>query len=131
MQVNFSQPNFGARVKIKPEMKNVTEFGPLKDMKAKLENSGTANVYELGKYTTIDKRNGVHEVLLNGVKFDEVTHKDSDGYFGVAKKFLQKSLDKEDSILAEINPEILSKLNKIREFIKNTGITIENAKKWL
>ena len=51
--------------------------------------------------------------------------------FSAQVNFLQKCCDIEDSLLAEINPEISSKLEKIRNFIKDTGLSIENAKKWL
>ena len=132
MRVNtISKTNFGASIKIDNKYSEMIKYSPLKQMKNSLEKSGTHNVYELGSYKQFYKKSGSHDLFLNGTKFDEISTSVSDGYFGTAKKFLQKSLDKENSILAEINPEISDKLNKIRDYVKNTGLSIENVKKWL
>lgn len=134
MRVDFNSTNtrtFGAQIKVNNNLKEMMNFEPLKEMKTNLESSGTHNVYELGKYSAKDKLNGVYDVLVNGDKFGEITHSSRDGLFTTAKNFLQKSLDKENSILADVNPEISAKLTKIREFIKTTGLEIRNVKNWL
>ena len=135
MRINFdnnvNSRTFGAQIKVDNKLKEMMQFYPLKEMKNNLEASGTHNVYELGKYSATDKLNGTYDVLLNGDKFGEISHKTKEGLFTTAKNFLQKSLEKENSILAEINPQIGSKLNKIRQFVKETGLDVENVKKWL
>ena len=134
MRINFDSTNtrtFGAQVKVSNNLKEMMQFSSLKQMKKTLESSGTSNVYEMGKYTPADKLNGSYDVLLNGDKFGEIPHKTSEGLYTTAKKFLQTSLEKENSILAEISPDISTKLNSIREFIKNSGLDANNVKKWL
>lgn len=132
MKINTTNNiSFGASIKVNNQLKEMMQFGPLKQIKKELEQSGTHNVYELGKYIPNDKLQGSHEVLLNGEKFGELPHKTKEGLFTLAKNFLKNCAEKENSILADINPEINSKLNKIRDFIKESGLSLENVKKWL
>ena len=128
---NGNKNTFQANIKLDSKLNEMTKYGSLKEMKNAILKSETNNIYELGAYKAHDKVSGSYDILMNSNKIDEIPTKSSDGYFGVVKKFLQKSLDKENSILAEINPEISNKLNQIREFVKSTGLTTENVKKWL
>lgn len=130
---NINSTNFGARIQLKNQYKDVLGHGPLKSLHKELTQSGTNNLYELGKatFTNPQKTAGKHDLLLNGEKIDEIIQTPADGTFGLIKNFLQKSLDKELSILPEINKEVAEKLEKVKEFIKTTGLSIENVKKWL
>ncbi len=133
MRTDFSNVNFGARVKVANNYKDMLNFGPLKQLNKQLENSGTENLYELGKatFTNPQRTAGRHEMLLNGQKFDELTQLPQEGTFGLMQNFLKKCLDKENEIVSQINPEISSKLESVREFVKNIGLSVENVKKWL
>lgn len=128
-----NSPNYGAKVKVDFRYKEMLAYSPLKAMTQKLEKSGTENVYELGKatFTNPQRTAGKHEVLLNGQKMDEVVQSPADGTFGLMKNFLQKCIDKENEIVAKINPEISEKLEKVRGFVKELGLSIENTKQWL
>ena len=130
---NINNTNFGARVVLKTPYNDMLGHAPLKKMHEELSKSGTNNVYELGKatFTNPQKTAGKHEVLLNGEKFGEINQSPADGTFGLVKNFLKKSLDKENSILPQINKEVAVKLESVREFINGTGLAIENVKKWL
>lgn len=125
--------NFGARVVLKNQYKDMLGHAPLKSLHNTLLNSKTNNVYELGKstFTNPQKTSGKHEILLNGEKFDEVVQSSQDGTFGLVKNFLQKCVEKENSILPQISEEVATKLDSIRAFIKDTGLAIENVKNWL
>ena len=125
--------NFGAKVNLDFRYRDMAKLGPLKELSQKLEKSGTQNVYEFGKsiYTNPNKTAGKHDILLNGEKFDEVVQVPSGGTFELVKNFLQKCCDKEQELMGKLNPEISSKLDKIREFIKGLGLSVEDAKKWL
>ena len=123
--------NFGAQVKVGYPYKDLLSFAPLKGMHEQLKKSGTENVYEIGK--TVYSQNsklGKNELLLNGEKFAEQRINPADGAFGFMKKFLQKCLDKETTIMAE-TPVVSEKLDKIRALIKDMGLSVENVKKWL
>lgn len=128
-----NQQNFGASVKVNNQFKDMLKFGPLKNLNNQLKNSGTNNVYELGKatYTNPQKTNGKHEILLNGEKIDDVVQNSSDGTFSLMKSFLEKCVEKENSLLPKFNEEIAAKLDKVKATIKETGLSIENVKKWL
>lgn len=130
---NNDNRSFGAQVVLKNKYKDMLGHAPLKKMHEKLVKSGTSNVYEMGKssFTNSIKTAGKHDLLLNGENFDELVQLPSDGTFGLVKNFLQKCLDKEISILPQINNEVAEKLESIRNFIKNTGLAVENVKKWL
>lgn len=130
---NTNNANFGANVILKNQYKDMLGHAPLKKLHNNLLNSKTNNVYELGKATFINtlKNAGKHEILLNGEKFDEVIQTPQDGTFGLVKSFLQKCIEKENSILPQINKEVANKLESIKEFIKSTGLSIENVKNWL
>lgn len=99
---NGNKNTFQASIKLDSKLNEMTKYGSLKDMKNAIQNSQTHNVYELGAYKAHDKLYGAYDVLLNGNKIDEIPSKSSDGYLGLLKKFLQKSLDKENSILVKI-----------------------------
>lgn len=130
---NVNNTNFGARVVLKAPYSDMLGHSPLKKMHDELSKSGTNNVYELGKSTFSNPQRtaGKHEVLLNGEKFGEINQSPADGTFGLVKNFLKKSLDKENSILPQINKEVAWKLEAVREFIKASGLSVENVKKWL
>ena len=131
--LNVGCANFGAKVKIPSNCKDIVPFSPLKELKSQLEKSGTENLYELGEstYTNPQRTAGRHEILLNGLKVDELVQNPADGTFGLMKNYLQKCIDKENQIVAQINPEISSKLAQIKDFIKTLGLSVEDAKKWL
>lgn len=132
INVNNGQ-NFGATVKVGNQYKDMLNYGLIKNLHNQLKNSGTNNVYEMGKstFSNPQKTNGKHELLLNGEKFDELVQSPSEGTFGLLQNFLKKCLDKETALLPEQNPEIAAKLDKIREVIKETGLALENVKTWL
>ena len=130
---SLNSTNFGARVVLKNQYKDMLGHAPLKNIHNELINSKTNNVYEFGKstFTNPQKTSGKHEILLNGEKFDEVVQTPQDGKFGLVKNFLQKCVEKENSLLPQISEEVATKLDSIRAFIKDTGLAIENVKSWL
>jgi hypothetical protein len=132
MKVNpNSNTNFKAGIKL--ENKHLYEYRgwgmdwqfrkELEDLK----NSPTNNTYGI---RPIVEEKGMCEVLLNGEPFcKEELNPPS---YPVFKKFFGIILEKEKSIVASMKgTDLHTKLESIRGFIKKTGVSLEDAKRYL
>ena len=132
MKVNpISNTNFKAGIKL--ENKHLYEYrGWGMDWKFRkeleeLKNSPTNNTYGI---RPIVEEKEMCEVLLNGEPFCK--EKLNPPSYPVFKNFFGIILEKEKSIVASMKgTDLHTKLESIRGFIKKTGVSLEDAKRYL
>lgn len=92
-----------------------------------IKNSPTSNHYEILPNL---KEKDYYHFLLNGENFYE--EKLGVPFFDSLKRVYKIIVEKEKSILASLKgSDLNTKLNGIRNFIAKTGVSIEDAKKYL
>lgn len=92
-----------------------------------IKNSPTSNHYEILPNL---KEKDYYHFLLNGEKFYE--EKLGVPFFDSLQKVYKIIVEKEKSILALLKgSDLNTKLNEIRNYISKSGISIEDAKKFL
>ena len=134
MKVNtVNNTNFKANVKLENEYlymyRRLCNHNWFRDELKALEESPTNNLYGI-KSVSGDKNEKICDVLLNGESFCKAELNPPN--YPTLKKFFGIILEKEKSIVAGMKgTDLHTKLESIRSFIKKTGVSLEDAKRYL